>query len=126
MVADSQFILLAPCAFIGQIYALIPRLAEWMHREDCLLLPVRKVFWIFVISDLITLNLQSTGASVAGGSQGDKTQRDAGFYVSPWSYHQLTKPWCHTDRQITMVGIIAQLISLVVFCVVVAVFGLRV
>jgi hypothetical protein len=63
-----QLLLLSPCAFLAQDYALLPRLAVWLDAEDCLFLRASKIFKIFIWSDAVTFFLQMSGGGMGAAS----------------------------------------------------------
>ncbi|KAI9632891.1 RTA1 like protein-domain-containing protein, partial [Dioszegia hungarica] len=59
-----QFLLLSPCAFLAQVYVLLPHLAEALEAEDCLPIGGRALKWIFISADIITVLAQLAGTAL--------------------------------------------------------------
>lgn len=99
---SSQFILLSPCAFLAQAYLLLPRLATAIGRNDLLWISPTKIARIFVWSDVITFWIQAAG----GGLTAQASMADIG-------------------QKIALVGLVLQLLSFLLFCVLLVSFGWR-
>jgi hypothetical protein len=59
---QAIFLLLPPCLFAATLYMVYARLVRGVHGEQFSLIPPRWCTRIFVIGDLLCLNIQSTGA----------------------------------------------------------------
>nr|XP_018265453.1 uncharacterized protein I303_01819 [Kwoniella dejecticola CBS 10117]OBR87611.1 hypothetical protein I303_01819 [Kwoniella dejecticola CBS 10117] len=61
---ETLFILLSPCAFLAQIYGLVPRLATYMHEEEQLLVKGRALVILFVMIDITLVIAQLAGTAL--------------------------------------------------------------
>lgn len=120
MLTRKQFILLSPCAFLAQIYMILPRLATWLDCEDCLYIGSRKIVRIFVWSDVITFWAQAGGGGLTASSG---TMAIIGYWVS----HPHISIWKLEAnlQKVTLGGLIVQLISFSIFTVLLVLFGRR-
>ncbi|KAF7365270.1 hypothetical protein MVEN_00398800 [Mycena venus] len=107
-IAMDLFILLSPCLFLATDYMILSRLATIFDEkvaQSCFLIRHSLIVKIFVWSDVITFLLQSTGGSL--------TTTNDNHLVS-------------LGNTLTMIGLILQAISFLLFTVVLLIFGLRV
>ncbi|KAL4251780.1 hypothetical protein ABKN59_004600 [Abortiporus biennis] len=61
---EQLFIVLSPCGFIAGNYILLGRLAMWLKCGQYMLVPAEKITKFFVLSDVFTFGIQSTGSSL--------------------------------------------------------------
>jgi len=100
-IAEYLFIVLSPCAFIAANYVLLGRLATYLDCTHHVLLPVRRLTWIFVTSDITTFLIQAAGGGLS-------TSHDANQAL--------------TGSHIFLAGLVLQLASFSVFSVIFARF----
>ncbi|KAI0789772.1 RTA1 like protein-domain-containing protein [Abortiporus biennis] len=63
-IVEQLFIVLSPCGFIAGNYILLGRLAMWLKCGQYMLVPAEKITKFFVLSDVFTFGIQSTGSSL--------------------------------------------------------------
>ena len=63
-VANQQFILLSPCAFLAEIDILLPKMAVEMGVEDCILLNLRAFKICFILMDVVCVLAQLSGTAL--------------------------------------------------------------
>ncbi|CUA73205.1 Protein RTM1 [Saccharomyces cerevisiae] [Rhizoctonia solani] len=97
----NLIILLSPCAFIAGVYMLLSRLAFHLNAVEHLALSPRWLTKIFVTSDVFTFFVQATGGGLTAMDDPDK--RDMG-------------------KKLFIGGLIAQLISFLLYTVIFALF----
>ncbi|POY74371.1 hypothetical protein BMF94_2565 [Rhodotorula taiwanensis] len=95
-------ILLSPTTFLAINYMLLGRLARALDATKALLLPAGLIAKLFVLSDIATFVLQAFGS-------GSSASGDVG-----------------SSDKIIKIGLVVQLVSYLVFCLIFLVFGLRV
>ncbi|KAJ7158256.1 RTA-like protein [Mycena crocata] len=103
----SMFILLSPCLYLALDYMLFARLAAVFDKEvseRCLLIPSSRIVRIFLWSDVVTFSFQSTGGGFVAGDN-------------------LTL--INLGQKLTMVGLVLQAISFLLFTVLLVIFGWR-
>ncbi|KAH7323320.1 RTA1 like protein-domain-containing protein [Rhizoctonia solani] len=101
----NLIILLSPCGFIAGVYMLLSRLAYHLDAADLLAINARKLTKIFVISDVVTFWIQAGGGGLT--ASGSDNMRNLG-------------------SKVFLGGLIAQLISFLIYSVVFALFIQRV
>ncbi|EJD44764.1 RTA1-domain-containing protein [Auricularia subglabra TFB-10046 SS5] len=101
-IAQYLFVVLSPCAFIAAEYVLLGRLAHWLRASDHLLVRPERITRVFVLSDLSTFLIQATGGGISAAADTLKMNK--------------------VGSRIFLVGLILQLVSFAIFCVVFAVF----
>ncbi|QRW21046.1 RTA1-like protein [Rhizoctonia solani] len=101
----NLIILLSPCGFIAGVYMLLSRLAYHLDAVDLLAINARKLTKIFVISDAVTFWIQATGGGLTA-TQNPSTR--------------------NLGSKVFLGGLVAQLISFLVYTVVFALFIHRV
>lgn len=89
--------------FLATSYTLLGRMANHLGAQDCLLIRTSLITKLFVSCDVVTFLLQAagSGSQVAGGS------------------------FAKIGHYIALAGLIAQLVSFALFCVLLVVFGMR-
>ncbi|KAL0948425.1 hypothetical protein HGRIS_011004 [Hohenbuehelia grisea] len=97
----------APCAFIASTYVLLGRLARFVECDEALLIAPQYITRIFVISDISTFLIQAAGGGASASASSN------GGSVIP-------------GARISLVGVILQLVSFVVFTFLYLVFMIRV
>ncbi|KAB5591051.1 Protein RTM1 [Ceratobasidium theobromae] len=100
----NLIILLSPCAFIACVYMMLSRLAIHLDATDFLLIPPRILTKIFVISDVGTFFVQAAGGGMTAGD--NLNMRKIG-------------------KKVFLCGLVAQLISFLIYTLVFAVFVYR-
>ncbi|KAG1815470.1 RTA1-domain-containing protein [Suillus subaureus] len=100
-IAEYLMIVLSPCFFVATNYVLLGRLAREIDCVRRVLVPVRRLTLIFVLSDVTTFVIQAAGASITTSS----------VYSSAL-----------TGLHIFLAGLVLQLASLCLFCVIYARF----
>ncbi|KAJ7044062.1 RTA1 like protein-domain-containing protein [Mycena alexandri] len=107
-IATDLFILLSPCFFLATDYMLLSHLAasfdEGLHKR-CLLIRHSLIVKIFVWSDVSTFLLQSSGGGLTSTNETSLV---------------------NLGNNLTMIGLILQAVSFLLFTVVLLIFGLRV
>jgi len=63
-VADVQFILCSPCAFLAQVYILLPRVAKHLMAEHELPVTGRFIKIFFIHADVVTVLAQLAGTAL--------------------------------------------------------------
>ncbi|KAI0785862.1 RTA1-like protein [Abortiporus biennis] len=63
-IIENLLVLLSPCGFIAANYMLLGRLATLLQCSQYLLVPARRITLVFVLSDVFTFLMQSTGGSL--------------------------------------------------------------
>ncbi|CAE6458222.1 unnamed protein product [Rhizoctonia solani] len=101
----NLIILLSPCGFIAGVYMLLSRLAYHLDAVDLLPINARKLTKLFVISDVVTFWIQASGGGLTAVD--NPNTRNLG-------------------SKVFLGGLIAQLISFLIYTVVFAVFIHRV
>ncbi|CAE6469387.1 unnamed protein product [Rhizoctonia solani] len=101
----NLIILLSPCGFIAGVYMLLSRLAFHLNAVEHLALSPRWLTKIFVTSDIFTFFVQATGGGLTAMDDPDK--RDMG-------------------KKLFVGGLIAQLISFLLYTIIFALFVNRV
>lgn len=101
----NLIILLSPCGFIAGVYMLLSRLAFHLNAVEYLIVSPRWLTKIFVTSDILTFFVQATGGGLTATSDPDK--RDLG-------------------KTLFLGGLIAQLISFLVYTLIFGIFVYRV
>ncbi|KAJ1305511.1 hypothetical protein OPQ81_000518 [Rhizoctonia solani] len=101
----NLIILLSPCGFIAGVYMLLSRLAYHLDAVDLLAISARRLTKIFVISDVVTFWIQAGGGGLTASS--DENMRNIG-------------------SKVFLGGLIAQLISFLIYTLVFALFIHRV
>ncbi|KAJ7254408.1 RTA1 like protein-domain-containing protein [Mycena haematopus] len=107
-VAMDLFILLSPCLFLATDYTILSHLAATFDKkvtQSCFLIRHSLIVRIFVWSDVTTFILQGTGGSLT-------TTNDSHLV--------------NLGSTLTMIGLILQAISFLIFTIILLVFGLRV
>ncbi|KAK6992204.1 RTA1 like protein-domain-containing protein [Favolaschia claudopus] len=102
------FILLSPCLFLATDYMLLSRLAATFDEKvanECLLIRRSLIVKIFVWSDVSTFLLQASGGGLS--SQTDRNIVNIG-------------------NKLTMVGLVLQAVSFLLFTVSLFIFGMRI
>ncbi|WWC89071.1 uncharacterized protein L201_003989 [Kwoniella dendrophila CBS 6074] len=61
---ETLFILLSPCAFLAQMYGLVPRLAKYINAENTLVMKGRVAVILFVIIDITLVIAQLAGTAL--------------------------------------------------------------
>ncbi|KAG8683083.1 hypothetical protein FRC11_013993, partial [Ceratobasidium sp. 423] len=97
----NLIILLSPCAFIAGVYMLLSRLAYHLDAVDLLAINARRLTKIFVISDVVTFWVQAGGGGLTASQ--DDNMRNIG-------------------SKVFLGGLIAQLISFLIYTFVFALF----
>ncbi|KAF8597895.1 hypothetical protein BDV93DRAFT_452081 [Ceratobasidium sp. AG-I] len=105
LVVMNMFTILSPCGFIATVYMLLSRLSIHLQAEDLLIIKPSILTKLFVTSDVITLLIQAGG----GGLQSAKTESSAKL-----------------GKTMFLVGLVAQLISFILYMVVFLVFIYRI
>ncbi|KAF8597903.1 RTA1-domain-containing protein [Ceratobasidium sp. AG-I] len=105
MIIMNLFTLLSPCGFIATVYMLLSRLSYHLSAEELLMIRPSRLTKLFVASDIITFFIQGGG----GGIQAAKTESSASL-----------------GKKIVLIGLIAQMISFIIYTVVFLVFLYRV
>ncbi|EIW82130.1 RTA1-domain-containing protein [Coniophora puteana RWD-64-598 SS2] len=100
-IVEYLFIVLSPCAFIAANYVLLGRLATHINCTHHVLLPVRRLTWIFVTSDITTFLIQAAGGGLS-------TSHDVSSALA--------------GSHIFLAGLVLQLASFLVFSVIYARF----
>lgn len=100
-IAEYLMIVLSPCFFVATNYVLLGRLAREIDCVHRVLLPVRRLTLIFVLSDVTTFIIQAVGASITTST----------VYSSALA-----------GLHIFLAGLVLQLASVSLFCVVYARF----
>lgn len=100
-IAEYLMIVLSPCFFIATNYVLLGRLAREIDCVHRVLIPVRRLTLIFVLSDVTTFVIQAAGASITTSTN----------YSSAL-----------TGLHIFLAGLVLQLASVSLFCVIYARF----
>ncbi|KAB5590286.1 Ran-binding protein 6 [Ceratobasidium theobromae] len=101
----NLIILLSPCGFIAGVYMLLSRLAFHLNATEHLAISPRRLTKIFVTSDIITFWIQASGGGLTAGD--NIKMRDVG-------------------RKLFLGGLIAQLISFLIYTYIFALFIHRV
>ncbi|KAB5588668.1 Protein RTM1 [Ceratobasidium theobromae] len=101
----NLIILLSPCGFIAGVYMLLSRLAFHLNAVEHLVLSPRWLTKIFVTSDIFTFFVQATGGGMT--AMNDQAKRDMG-------------------KKLFLGGLIAQLISFIIYTLIFAIFVNRV
>jgi hypothetical protein len=100
-IAEYLMIVLSPCFFVATNYVLLGRLAREIDCVHRVLLPVRRLTLIFVLSDVTTFVIQAAGASITTSTVYSTAL--AGLHIF-------------------LAGLVLQLASVSLFCVVYARF----
>ncbi|KAG2077360.1 RTA1-domain-containing protein [Suillus decipiens] len=100
-IAEYLLIVLSPCFFIAANYVLLGRIAREINCAHHVLLPVRRLTLIFVLSDVSTFVIQAVGASITTSTNYDSAL--AGLHIF-------------------LAGLVLQLTSVLLFCVIYARF----
>lgn len=100
-IAEYLLIVLSPCFFIAANYVLLGRIAREIDCAHQVLLPVRRLTLIFVLSDVSTFIIQAVGATVTTSTNYDSAL---------------------TGLHIFLAGLVLQLTSVVLFCIIYARF----
>ncbi|RXK37328.1 hypothetical protein M231_05394 [Tremella mesenterica] len=108
-IATYLFTLLSPCAYLAQDYVILPRVASYLQSEDSLFLSSRKIVRIFVWSDVATFLTQAAGGSLELSDSDDPSKRNL----------------ITIGKDITLVGLGAQLASFLLFTTLALVFTFR-
>jgi len=95
-IAEDLLVVLSPCGFIAANYVLLGRMSRWMNCDEYLLIPAKKITWVFVVSDLFTFLVQATGGSISVSNKPSTAQ---------------------LGSHIIFAGLILQLISFVLFSI---------
>ncbi|WVW79663.1 hypothetical protein I302_101632 [Kwoniella bestiolae CBS 10118] len=61
---ETLFILISPCAFLAQMYGLVPRLATHLNAEQYLVIKGRVIVVLFVLVDITLVIAQLTGTAL--------------------------------------------------------------
>lgn len=101
-VVQSTFILLAPVLYAASIYMVLGRLIRGVHGEPFSLVPAKWLTWLFVLGDLLALNVQGNGAGLTAKQKTKKV-----------------------GQGLVIAGLFVQLIFFGFFMVVAAVFHMR-
>jgi len=105
-ILTTLFVLLSPCAFLATDYIILNKMALSLDPKigrTALFISPTKIVRIFITSDVITFLLQATGG---------------GMSVQPSS--------ATAGKNIALIGLILQLLSFVLFTILLLVFGWRV
>ncbi|GAA5958416.1 hypothetical protein JCM8115_002459 [Rhodotorula mucilaginosa] len=95
-------ILLSPTTYLAINYMLLSRLARALDATKALLLPAGLIAKLFVLSDIVSFVLQAFGS-------GSSASGDA-----------------HASKKTIVIGLVVQLVSYCLFCLIFLIFGLRV
>lgn len=60
----QQFILLSPCAFLAELYILVPRMSISLDADDCLIINRKAIVALFITGDIITILAQIAGTAL--------------------------------------------------------------
>ncbi|KAG1836065.1 RTA1-domain-containing protein, partial [Suillus subluteus] len=108
-IAEYLMIVLSPCFFVATNYVLLGRLAREINCVHRVLLPVRRLTLIFVSSDVITFVIQAAGASITTSTVYSSAL--TGLHVS-----------LIISIRFFLAGLVLQLVSVSLFCVIYARF----
>ncbi|KAE8537618.1 hypothetical protein D1P53_006327 [Cryptococcus gattii VGV] len=59
-----MFILLSPCAFLAELYILVPRMSISLDADDCLIINRKAIVALFITGDIITVLAQIAGTAL--------------------------------------------------------------
>ncbi|KAF8138712.1 RTA1-domain-containing protein [Boletus edulis] len=93
-IVEYMFIVLSPCMFIAADYVLLGRLARHISCPTHVLLPVQKLTFVFMSSDVTTALIQATGGGLS------------------ISHNQAPRQW---GSHIFLAGLVLQLVSFTLF-----------
>ncbi|OWT38398.1 hypothetical protein J008_04213 [Cryptococcus neoformans] len=61
---ETLFILLSPCAFLAELYILVPRMSISLDADDCLIINRKAIVALFITGDIITILAQIAGTAL--------------------------------------------------------------
>lgn len=80
-IGEYLLIVLAPCAFIAALYALLGRLAGMLQSPQYLWIRPSRITVVFVVSDVVTFLIQATGGAISVGNDPDKIKLGSNIFL---------------------------------------------
>lgn len=120
---------LQPTTYLAINYMLLSRLARALGATKALLLPAGLIAKLFVLSDIVSFVLQAfgSGSSASGDAHASKKVSAAARQLDTLRRRNCYSPDTFRARvQTIVIGLVVQLVSYCIFCLIFLIFGLRV